>query len=113
MVRRLANPDQLRVLADLTLALVLFIDAANADLSVLRKQFKIPSRMLLIGLPGVILLGFGFAINVLEAALPGSYLLGIVVVTTVLMSLIAHGVTAKPLAAWIGRQEGIESQDHT
>ncbi len=54
--------DQMRVLADLTLALVLFIDAANADLGVLRKQFKIPSRMLLIGLPGVILLGFGFAV---------------------------------------------------
>jgi NhaP-type Na+/H+ or K+/H+ antiporter len=54
--------DQMRVLADLTLALVLFIDAANADLSVLRKQMKIPSRMLLIGLPGVILLGFGFAV---------------------------------------------------
>jgi NhaP-type Na+/H+ or K+/H+ antiporter len=54
--------DHLRVLADLTLALILFIDAANADQSVLRKQFKIPSRMLLIGLPGVILLGFGFAV---------------------------------------------------
>jgi NhaP-type Na+/H+ or K+/H+ antiporter len=57
-----ATLDQMRVLADLTLALVLFIDAANADESVLRKQFKIPSRMLLIGLPGVILLGFGFAV---------------------------------------------------
>jgi len=54
--------DQLRVLADLTLALVLFIDAANADLSVLKRQFKIPSRMLLVGLPGIILLGFGFAV---------------------------------------------------
>ncbi len=54
--------DQLRVLADLTLALVLFIDAANADLSVLKRQFKIPSRMLLVGLPGIIVLGFGFAV---------------------------------------------------
>ncbi len=54
--------DQLRVLADLTLALVLFIDAAGADLSVLRRQFRIPSRMLLVGLPGIILLGFGFAV---------------------------------------------------
>lgn len=54
--------DHMRVLADLTLALVLFIDAANADESVLRQQFRIPSRMLLIGLPGVILLGFGFAV---------------------------------------------------
>ena len=53
---------ELRVLADLTLALVLFIDAANADLSILRRQLKIPSRMLLIGLPGVIGLGFVLAV---------------------------------------------------
>jgi NhaP-type Na+/H+ or K+/H+ antiporter len=52
---------ELRVVADLTLALVLFIDAANADLSILKRQLRIPSRMLLIGLPGVIALGFGFA----------------------------------------------------
>ena len=54
--------DVFRILADLTLALILFIDAANADLSVLKRQFKIPSRMLLLGLPGVIALGFGFAL---------------------------------------------------
>jgi NhaP-type Na+/H+ or K+/H+ antiporter len=54
--------NELRVLADLTLALILFIDAANADLGVLKRQFRIPSRMLLLGLPGVIALGFGFAV---------------------------------------------------
>ena len=48
---------ELRVLADLTLALILFIDAANADLAILRRQFRIPSRMLIFGLPGVIFLG--------------------------------------------------------
>ena len=53
---------ELRVFADLTLALILFIDAANADLAVLKRQFRIPGRMLLIGLPGVIALGFGFAV---------------------------------------------------
>ena len=42
---------ELRVIADLTLALVLFIDAANADLSTLRTHAIIPRRMLLIGLP--------------------------------------------------------------
>ena len=54
--------SELRVFADLTLALILFIDAANADLGVLKRQFRIPSRMLLLGLPGVIALGFGFAV---------------------------------------------------
>jgi sodium/hydrogen antiporter len=54
-----ANPQGLRFLAELTLALVLFIDAANADLGVLRRNLGIPERLLLVGLPLTILLGFG------------------------------------------------------
>ena len=48
----------MRMLADITLALVLFIDAANADTSVLKTSTLIPRRMLLFGLPGAIALGF-------------------------------------------------------
>jgi NhaP-type Na+/H+ or K+/H+ antiporter len=65
----------LRLLADLTLALILFVDAAHADLRVLRKRFQIPLRMLLLGLPGVIALGFGLALimfdvlSIFEAAI--------------------------------------------
>ena len=44
----------------MTLALVLFIDAANANLDVLKKNVRIPSSLLLIGLPLTILLGFWF-----------------------------------------------------
>lgn len=54
--------EDLRLLADLTLALILFVDAANADLAVLKKRYQIPLRMLLLGLPGVIALGFGLAL---------------------------------------------------
>ena len=50
---------ELRVVADLTLALVLFIDAANADLVTLRSHARIPFRMLLFGLPFCIALGAG------------------------------------------------------
>ena len=50
---------ELRVVADLTLALVLFIDAANANLSTVRSHARIPVRMLLIGLPLCIALGVG------------------------------------------------------
>ena len=57
-----STSSDLRTLADLTLALILFIDAANADMSILKRQFKIPARMLLLGLPGVIALGFGLAV---------------------------------------------------
>ena len=62
------DPDPLlRVLADLTLALFLFIDAANANLSILRQRYAIPARMLLIGLPGAIVLGFILALLMFDA----------------------------------------------
>jgi len=54
--------DGLRALADITLALVLFIDAANADLGVVKRGFRIPQRMLAFGLPLTILLGFGLGL---------------------------------------------------
>jgi len=54
--------DGLRVLADITLALVLFIDAANADLSVVKRSVRIPRRMLGFGLPLTIALGFGLGL---------------------------------------------------
>jgi NhaP-type Na+/H+ or K+/H+ antiporter len=50
--------EGLRTFAELTLALVLFTDAANADLGVLRGSVGVPQRLLLIGLPLTILLGF-------------------------------------------------------
>ena len=50
--------EGLRTLAELTLALVLFTDASNANLKVLKKNFHIPQRLLLFGLPLTILLGF-------------------------------------------------------
>lgn len=52
------DAEGLRTLAELTLALVLFTDAANADLGVLRHSIRLPRRLLLIGLPLTILLGF-------------------------------------------------------
>jgi NhaP-type Na+/H+ or K+/H+ antiporter len=35
-----------------------------------------------------------------------------VVVATVFASLVAHGVTAKPQAAWLARKEGTDEQVH-
>ena len=51
--------EGLRTVAELTIALVLFSDSANADLATLRRTFRIPQRMLLIGLPLTIAFGFG------------------------------------------------------
>ena len=53
--------EGLRVLAELTLAMVLFTDAANADLGVVRRNRGLPERLLLVGLPLTIVLGFVLA----------------------------------------------------
>lgn len=48
---------ELRTLAELTLALVLFVEAADADLDVLKRSRRLPWRLLAIGLPLTIGLG--------------------------------------------------------
>jgi NhaP-type Na+/H+ or K+/H+ antiporter len=53
------DAEALRTLAELTLALVLFTDASKADLRVLRLNIGLPERLLLIGLPLSIVMGFG------------------------------------------------------
>ena len=52
------DKDDLRVLAELTLAIVLFSDAANADLKVLRAHEGLPLRLLMVGLPLTMLSGW-------------------------------------------------------
>lgn len=54
------SAHMLRAFAELSLALVLFTDAANADLRTLKRSLGLPERMLLIGLPITIILGFLF-----------------------------------------------------
>jgi NhaP-type Na+/H+ or K+/H+ antiporter len=52
-----ANAEGLSLIAELTLAVVLFSDAANVNMPVLIKNLQIPKRLLLLGLPLTILLG--------------------------------------------------------
>ena len=65
----------LRLVAEAALAMVLFTDAAHADLGVVRRAVALPNRLLLIGLPLTIIMGLGVAIvvfpglDVLTAAL--------------------------------------------
>jgi NhaP-type Na+/H+ or K+/H+ antiporter len=63
--------ETLKTLAELTLALVLFTDAAGADLGVLRRSARLPVRLLLIGLPLTIGLGYlaGLLLSVKMSAL--------------------------------------------
>jgi NhaP-type Na+/H+ or K+/H+ antiporter len=59
--------NDLRVLAEAALAMVLFTDAARADLAVIRRARALPERLLLIGLPLTIVLGFLTALMVFPA----------------------------------------------
>lgn len=58
--------NELRLFADLTLALILFSDASQSNLTVLKKKAMYPVRMLLLGLPGAIVLGTLFAVVLLD-----------------------------------------------
>ena len=69
------------VLAEITLAFLLFADAAEADLGELARQRILPGRMLLVGLPCVIAAGFllgipffAFDLSIIEIALLASIL---------------------------------------
>jgi NhaP-type Na+/H+ or K+/H+ antiporter len=53
--------EMISQLAEIALAICLFTDSSNANLSVLRRVGAIPVRLLLIGLPLTIALGFGLA----------------------------------------------------
>jgi NhaP-type Na+/H+ or K+/H+ antiporter len=70
----------LRLLAELTLAVVLFADAAKVDLAALRRSIDLPVRLLLVALPLIIALGMGLGILVLE----GLTLLEVALVATML-----------------------------
>lgn len=67
--------ELISLLAELALAICLFTDSSNANLSVLRRVESIPVRLLLIGLPLTIALGLGLAwlifgqLNFFEVAL--------------------------------------------
>jgi sodium/hydrogen antiporter len=60
-----ATTSSVRVLAEVTLALVLFADASRIDLPALRREYAVPGRLLGIGLPLTILAGAALALAVL------------------------------------------------
>ena len=61
------DSETIRSLAEVTLAMMLFTDAAGADMSVLKKTAGLPTRLLLIGLPLTIVLGFGVGVLLVDS----------------------------------------------
>lgn len=101
--------EGLSTLAELTLALVLFTDAANANLVVIKHSYRIPQRLLLIGLPLTILLGFGIGVFLFA----GMSLLEIAILATMLAptdaALGAAVITNKSVPAYIREGLNVES----
>jgi len=59
-----ASGHAVKLLAEATLAVVLFSDAARIDFRALRDEYRVPARLLGIGLPLTIALGFAVALVV-------------------------------------------------
>jgi len=72
--------EGLRILAEMTLALILFTDAASAKLDVLKRYIRIPLNLLLIALPLTILFGFGVGVLIFG----GLTLIEIAILATIL-----------------------------
>ncbi|HEY5855081.1 MAG TPA: cation:proton antiporter [Aldersonia sp.] len=72
-----------KLLAEATLGLVLFADAARVNITALRSEISIPARLLGVGLPLTILAGFGAAALVLgDLAWPEMLLLAVILAPT-------------------------------
>jgi NhaP-type Na+/H+ or K+/H+ antiporter len=72
-----------KLLAEATLAIVLFTDASRIDLEALRDEFRVPARLLGIGLPLTIAAGFGSALLVFGSmGWPEALLLAVVLAPT-------------------------------
>ena len=74
---------EVKVLAEATLAVVLFSDASRIDLRALRSELGIPTRLLGIGLPLTILAGFVLALVLLDGLVwPEALVLAIILAPT-------------------------------
>jgi NhaP-type Na+/H+ or K+/H+ antiporter len=77
------SSEAVKLLAEATLALVLFGDASRIDLRALRDEVSIPARLLGFGLPLTLIAGFGVALVLFgELAWPEALLLGVILAPT-------------------------------
>lgn len=78
-----STAETVRLLAEVTLALVLFSDASKVNASTLRTEIALPARLLGIGLPLTIAAGFGAALVVLvDLSWPEALLLAVILAPT-------------------------------
>jgi len=71
-----------RLLAEVTLALVLFLDASRINMRVLRRELSVPARLLGIGLPVTVILGTLVALMFEEITFGEAFVLAVVLAPT-------------------------------
>ena len=72
----------MRLLAEVTLTLVLFTDAARIDMTALRHEYAVPLRLLGIGLPLTILAGWALAWSLLRLRVAEALVLAVILAPT-------------------------------
>ncbi|WFB36892.1 cation:proton antiporter [Kiritimatiellota bacterium B12222] len=101
--------EGLSLLAELTLAVVLFGDAARARLRILQKSWRYPERLLLLGLPMTVILGWGIAMLLF----PGFSMIDAAILATILAptdaALGKAVMTRKEVPAPIAESLNVES----
>ncbi|MFE7718957.1 cation:proton antiporter [Nocardia rhizosphaerihabitans] len=91
-----ATAEIIKLLAEVTLAMVLFSDASRVDLAELRAEISLPVRLLGIGLPLTIAAGFAVAVVVLgDLAWPEALLLAVILAPT--DAALGHAVVTLPV----------------
>ena len=70
--------ETVKLLAEATLATVLFADASRIDVRVLRAEVSVPARLLGIGLPLTLLVGFVLALVVFQSSSGQALLLAVI-----------------------------------
>ena len=75
------SSEQIRILAEATLTVVLFADASRIDVSALRREYKVPLRLLAIGLPLTIAAGWAVGVGLF-----GSFSLAEVLILAVILA---------------------------
>jgi len=103
------SPHAVNLLAEITLVLVLFTDATRIDLRLLQREHNVPLRLLLIGIPLMVLVGTGTAVLLFPDLSPWQAAVLAAVLTPTDAALAQPVVNLKAIPARIRQTINVES----
>jgi NhaP-type Na+/H+ or K+/H+ antiporter len=101
--------EPVRILAESTLTLVLYVDASRIDISALRREYRVPLRLLGLGLPLTILAGWALAAGLFSNLSLGEALLLAIILAPTDAALGQTVVTEPSLPSRIRQGLNVES----